>query len=847
MWLCLPYSFRPLPRHIPKIVGHKQQSAVDKDVKWKYQRLAESRPMQQMCRRIVKQFTGIFQTLYEFHKQETVFEWLILVDNSGSMGLKELQVTESLVLMMEVLRKLECRFGVIRFGNRTGQYEAKPLDAPFDFLMGQKVLESFSYDEGTYPIEAIKAAVAQAWPSTDTTSGAHRMMVMITDGLTAQNDIQAYLDSLKGILFSVLLINDKRTGDYIQDIQNLLQGICYTPKGYEIVEQSSLNNLPVHLMQVLINLLGYVVHSMREKSLAGAAAAEEAAPPLSCAAPTLPQQLPAPEMSKMLSDPMTVEKAAAQGHGAPSLLYNYSPADAALPCARPQAKPEPRPLPEDLLPSVHRYYQQLGGGGGLPEALQEAAMDWAACCAKLAPTIDAMADALRDTLFCVNRYTRRCPHFEGGSLHVPGLIKAVASDWTYKKFFAVKAAGGRHHYSVALVLDVSTSMRGHLHQCLMETLVALVAALQELGVESLSIVAFGSRVTVLKTEEQDWGPAVIYTLMQHLAACAGHSTRDADAVEVALHLLRGSRGRGAKKMLVLTDGYGSTGSLLADAQQLAEEAGVEVLGLGVGFDATFVDACYRHWVTAALPVAVPDAIRARHDHGGGGPVERRDWSALLRAEAGAALDRADMGRVLLSDDRAFPQLVADLTEEREVSLTTDPAAAFVTVDVCVCIDCTGSMRPWLQATREHLKGIVRGLGPSVAKQFPGLPLAFRFAAVAYTDYGGGGGTQRGDHVRTLDFRAVHDTRDAEAAQHNLRGLVEFLEQQKAEGGGDRPEDVLGALDSAAGLTWQSKIRLLLLITDAPGHGRDLNDDPSDRCRLGAPALLGRGRRDLGGA
>lgn len=51
---------------------------------------------------------------------------------------------------------------------------------------------------------------------------------------------------------------------------------------------------------------------------------------------------------------------------------------------------------------------------------------------------------------------------------------------------------------------------------------------------------------------------------------------------------------------------------------------------------------------------------------------------------------------------------------------------------------------------------------------------------------------------------------------------------RAEGGGDTPEDILPALDKAASLDWSSKARFLLLIADAPCHGRDCNDEPDDK-------------------
>ena len=48
------------------------------------------------------------------------------------------------------------------------------------------------------------------------------------------------------------------------------------------------------------------------------------------------------------------------------------------------------------------------------------------------------------------------------------------------------------------------------------------------------------------------------------------------------------------------------------------------------------------------------------------------------------------------------------------------------------------------------------------------------------------------------------------------------------GGGDVPEDVLGALDTAASFEWGSGTRFVVLMTDAPAHGKDCNNRPDDK-------------------
>jgi len=58
-------------------------------------------------------------------------------------------------------------------------------------------------------------------------------------------------------------------------------------------------------------------------------------------------------------------------------------------------------------------------------------------------------------------------------------------------------------------------------------------------------------------------------------------------------------------------------------------------------------------------------------------------------------------------------------------------------------------------------------------------------------------------------------------------ISSVLETEKAEGGGDIPEDVLGALLEVKKLNWQSERRVLVHITDAPCHGANYHDFKDD--------------------
>lgn len=49
------------------------------------------------------------------------FEWCLLLDNSGSMASKATAVKEAVTVVMEVLRRMEQPFAVVRFGRKCDQ------------------------------------------------------------------------------------------------------------------------------------------------------------------------------------------------------------------------------------------------------------------------------------------------------------------------------------------------------------------------------------------------------------------------------------------------------------------------------------------------------------------------------------------------------------------------------------------------------------------------------------------------------------------------------------------------------------------------------------------------------
>ena len=116
------------------------------------------------------------------------------------------------------------------------------------------------------------------------------------------------------------------------------------------------------------------------------------------------------------------------------------------------------------------------------------------------------------------------------------------------------------------------------------------------------------------------------------------------------------------------------------------------------------------------------------------------------------------------------------------------------VDIVICMDNTGSMKPYIDEVRKKLIAMLN----QIISEFKD----FRIGMVLYKDY----------HDEYLT-KPVSFTRDFSFFQRNLNVIV-------ARGGGDIPEAVYEALyEGADKFPWAAESRLLILVGDAPPHPR----------------------------
>ena len=66
---------------------------------------------------------------------------------------------------METLRRLECRFSIVKFAGREVQQVLKELDVPVSERLGEQILEAFVYQGGSYSADGFKFALTHGFES----------------------------------------------------------------------------------------------------------------------------------------------------------------------------------------------------------------------------------------------------------------------------------------------------------------------------------------------------------------------------------------------------------------------------------------------------------------------------------------------------------------------------------------------------------------------------------------------------------------------------------------------------------------------------------------------------------
>jgi len=268
------------------------------------------------------------------------------------------------------------------------------------------------------------------------------------------------------------------------------------------------------------------------------------------------------------------------------------------------------------------------------------------------------------------------------------------------------------------------------------------------------------------------------------------------------------------------------------AKQLkkAESTGVDVIGISVGVDESNVDQVFGKWCKAALPPAVPDALRELFSDERSGALSKSEaadnelrlekWK--LRGEATGTVDIKEMYS-------KFAELQKELRKTRIATLERGDSLDSITVDLVFVVDMTGSMRQTLPILLAQFQAMVDSTSEhSIPSKIlndptnPGVQINLHCAALGFRDQGD---LQQFVEVLHPEGR-FFDTSDGAENTQFLNGLKQC--ESMGKGGGDACEDVAGAFERAANWHWKGKARFMVLVTDNPCHGSQFHTFGEDQ-------------------
>lgn len=124
---------QPAPKLEPAVAASQAAAVAAAREQLTYQRLVASKPMQRAVAVVSQQLRNFMGELYKKSSasQQHSFEVALLIDNSGSMARLVDETKQAMVLLAEVLRRLEVKFALVRFGRAHGQVVLKGLNQPF--------------------------------------------------------------------------------------------------------------------------------------------------------------------------------------------------------------------------------------------------------------------------------------------------------------------------------------------------------------------------------------------------------------------------------------------------------------------------------------------------------------------------------------------------------------------------------------------------------------------------------------------------------------------------------------------------------------------------------------------
>ena len=182
--------------------------------------------------------------------------------------------------------------------------------------------------------------------------------------------------------------------------------------------------------------------------------------------------------------------------------------------------------------------------------------------------------------------------------------------------------------------------------------------------------------------------------------------------------------------------------------------------------------------------------------------KKKELTAFQRSYIQSQKENFDKNYNILKED-------FKLLEEYEKKIFKD-----TNLDLMFIMDLTGSMGVWLEEAQRSIKDIIE----EITDNNPGSKIRISF--IGYKDFT--------DENEERTYNSKEFTEDINEINEFISGLDCF-------GGGDIPEDIVGALKHALNMKWESNAKYAILVCDAPCHGKQYHSICLDKFENGDPS------------
>ncbi|KAL4491081.1 hypothetical protein ABPG73_013150 [Tetrahymena malaccensis] len=127
---------------------------------------------------------------------------------------------------------------------------------------------------------------------------------------------------------------------------------------------------------------------------------------------------------------------------------------------------------------------------------------------------------------------------------------------------------------------------------------------------------------------------------------------------------------------------------------------------------------------------------------------------------------------------------------------------YQTFDLMFIVDCTSSINLWIKFVKDKIKSITE----SVQKVYSSY--LFRYSFICYRDYD----VKDDENADDINFSS------------DIERFKEHVSKIQAKGGDDIPEDMISGLSKGLQQSFESNVKAVFLIFDAPSHGKNYHED-----------------------